>query len=145
MSLTDPTKKMSKSDDNPKSVIYLLDDLKVVSNKIKSAVTDSDTKIIFDMVNKPGISNLLTIYSLITNNSIKALEDKYIDSNYQTFKSDLALLVVDYLAPIQARYQAILKSKDLDDILDSGRDKAAFIAGRKIDKVYKRIGLNRKK
>ncbi|CCV66371.1 Tryptophanyl-tRNA synthetase [Paracholeplasma brassicae] len=145
MSLTDPTKKMSKSDENPKSVIYLLDDLNAVKNKIKSAVTDSDTTICYDQKNKPGISNLLTIYSLVTDVPIIQIETLYEGKTYQVFKEDLATKVVDYLRPIQERYQALLKSEALDDVLDQGRDNARNIAYKKIQKVYKRLGLNRRK
>lgn len=143
MSLQDPTKKMSKSDENPKSIIYILDDINAIKNKIKSAVTDSDTQIKYDVKHKPGISNLLTIYSLITDKTIPDLETEYQDSNYATFKSDLAETLADFLKPIQARYQALLVSKELDDILDQGRDAARVVAYKKIQKVYKRLGLGR--
>ena len=143
MSLQEPTKKMSKSDDNQKAIIYILDDINAIKNKIKSAVTDSDTKIKFDVKHKPGISNLLTIYSLISDLTIPELEDKYREANYAVFKSDLAEALAQYLKPIQDRYQALLSSKELDDILDQGRDAARAVAYKKIQKVYKRIGLGR--
>ena len=146
MGLQNPTSKMSKSDDkSDKDYILLIDDLARVKNKIKSAVTDNDTIVKFDTVNKPGISNLLTIYSVLTNTSIKDLEEKYKDSNYGTFKSELADVVVNFLEPIQNTYNKILKSKELDDILDRGRDRASLVASRKIDKVYHKVGLGRKK
>ena len=102
MSLTDPTKKMSKSDPNPKSYISLLDDLNLIKKKIKSAVTDSDTKIEYDETNKPGISNLMSIYACITGLSIKKIEEKYMESTYATFKEDVANAVVSEIEPIQA-------------------------------------------
>src|SRR5690554_50949 len=142
-SLTEPTKKMDKSSENPKSYILLQDDLNAAKNKIRSAVTDSDSKIKFDEKNKPGISNLLTIYAALTDRSIKDIEDQYIGSTYQAFKEDLANIVYDTLKPIQEKFNEILKSKELDEILDKGREKASYIARRKMSKVYKRIGLGR--
>ena len=97
MSLQDPTKKMSKSDDNQKNFISLLDEPNVATKKIKSAVTDSDGIIKFDRDNKPGISNLLTIYSSLTNESIKDLEAKYENEGYGKFKTDLSEIVKDFL------------------------------------------------
>ncbi len=143
-SLTEPTKKMEKSNPNPKSYILLLDDLAQVKNKIKSAVTDSDGIIKYDVEHKPGISNLLTIYASLTNRSIDDIVEQYKDSNYQTFKLDLAEVVVDTLRPIQERYNEIIKSSALDEALDKGRDAASYIARRKLSKVYKRLGLGRK-
>lgn len=142
-SLTEPNKKMDKSADNPKSYILLLDDLNQIKNKIKSAVTDSDGIIKFDLKQKPGISNLLTIYASLTNQSIKDIEKQYKDSNYQTFKADLADIVVDAIRPIQEKYKSIIDSKELDDALDKGRDAASYITRRKLSKVYKRLGLGR--
>ena len=142
-SLTDPTRKMEKSSDNPKSYILLLDDLNQIKNKIKSAVTDSEGIIKYDVKNKPGISNLLTIYASLTNQSIKAVENKYKDSNYQTFKLELADIVVDTIKPIQERYNEIINSKALDEALDQGREKASYITRRKLAKVYKRLGIGR--
>jgi tryptophanyl-tRNA synthetase len=142
-SLTEPTKKMDKSSENPKSYILLQDDLNAAKNKIRSAVTDSDSKIKFDEKNKPGISNLLMIYAALTDRSIKDIEDQYIGSTYQAFKEDLANIVYDTLKPIQEKFNKILKSKELDEILDKGREKASYIARRKMSKVYKRIGLGR--
>lgn len=145
MGLQNPNKKMSKSDDiSEKDYILLIDDLNRVKNKIKSAVTDSDNLVKFDKENKPGISNLLTIYSSLSNISIKDLEEKYKNSNYGTFKEDLANVVVNELKPIQEKYNEILSSKQLDDILNKGRDRASLIAGRKISKVYHKVGLGRK-
>ena len=145
MSLIEPTKKMSKSDPNPKAYISLLDDLNIIKKKIKSAVTDSDTSIIFDEENKPGISNLITIYSCVTGLSIKEIEEKYKDSNYAVFKEDVANQVVAEIEPIQAKYNQIINSKELDDILDQGRDYATMLATRKMTKVYQKVGLGRKR
>ncbi len=145
MSLTSPEKKMSKSDENPKGYISMLDDLNVIKNKIKGAVTDLDTKIVFDKENKPGISNLLTIYSCLADISIKDLEEKYKESNYSNFKQDLVDVVIDTIKPIQDKYQELIKSKELDLILDEGRDYANNIAYKKISKVYNKVGLGRKR
>lgn len=145
MSLNEPTKKMSKSDPNPKAYIALLDDINIAKKKIKSAVTDSEGTIKFDEENKPGISNLLTIYSCITGKSISDLEIQYKDSNYATFKEDLANVVGNLLQGIQDKYNVLLKSKELDEILDKGRDYANFLANRKIAKVFNKIGLGRKR
>lgn len=145
MSLIDPSKKMSKSDPNPKAYIALLDDINVAKKKIKSAVTDSDGKIKYDEENKPGISNLLTIYSCISNLSIEELEEKYKDSNYATFKEDLSNVVAELLTSIQSKYNTLLKSKELDEILDHGRDYANYLANKKISKIYNKVGLGRKR
>lgn len=143
MSLTEPTKKMSKSAENPKSYILLLDDLAQVRNKIKSAVTDSDGLIKYDPKKKPGISNLLTIYSALTDISIKTLEEMYETKNYQVFKADLAEIVADTLRPIQSKYFEIMNGTELDKILDQGAEKARLVAQRKLVKVYKKLGLGR--
>jgi tryptophanyl-tRNA synthetase len=142
-SLTDPSKKMSKSDENPKSYILLLDDLQMIKNKIKSAVTDSDSKIKYDLKKKPGISNLMTIYSSLTDLSFKDIEEAYKDSNYQVFKSDLAEIVVDTIRPIQQKYFEIINDSKLDDILTNGANEARFYAERKMRTVFKKIGLGR--
>lgn len=143
MSLVDPSRKMSKSDPNPKGFIALLDDINIAKKKIKSAITDSDGTIRYDLENKPGISNLLTIYSSLTNIPIKNLEIRYENTNYQNFKEDLANIVADFLTKIQSKYDYYINSGDLDLILNSGRDYAYHYASRKIQKVYRRIGLGR--
>lgn len=145
MSLTEPTKKMSKSDPNPKAYIALLDDINIIKKKIKSAVTDSDGFIKYDQENKPGISNLLTIMSCVTNLTIKELEEKYKESNYATFKEDVANAVANEILPIQQKYNEIINSKLIDEVLDNGRDYAMYLANKKINKVYNKIGLGRKR
>ena len=144
MSLVDPTKKMSKSDPNPKGYISLLDDINVIKKKIKSAVTDSNGVIKFDMENKPGISNLLTILSCCTSTPVKDLEEKYKDSNYATFKEDVANAVVAEIEPIQKKYNELINSSYVDEVLNEGRDYANYLANKKIQKVYNRVGLGRK-
>lgn len=145
MSLCEPTKKMSKSDPNPKAYISLLDDINVIKKKIKSAVTDSDGFIKYDVENKPGISNLLTILSCVTNTSIDELVEKYKDSNYATFKEDVANAVAEEIMPIQEKYNEIINSKYLDEVLDNGRDYANYLANKKLNKVYNKVGLGRKR
>ena len=103
MSLQEPTKKMSKSDDNPRNFILMTDEPNVIRKKIKSAVTDSDGIIAFDRENKPGLSNLLEIYSVITGESIDSIVARYEGCGYGQFKSDLAEVVVAELEPIQNR------------------------------------------
>ncbi|WP_408640745.1 tryptophan--tRNA ligase [Salipaludibacillus keqinensis] len=145
MSLNDPTKKMSKSNPNPKSYISMLDDEKQITKKVKSAVTDSDNTVRYDTENKPGVSNLLTIYSLCSGIGISELEEKYKDTGYGPFKSDVAEAVVNVLKPIQERYEELLQSKELDDILDTGADKANFVSTKMLKKAEKAMGLGRKR
>ncbi len=145
MSLSEPTKKMSKSDPNPKSYISVLDDVNIIKKKIKSAVTDLDAKVAYDPENKPGISNLLTILSCCTDTPIDELAKKYANSNYATFKEDVANAVVAELEPIQKRYNELINSTLLDEVLDEGRDYAKFLARKKLSKVYNKVGLGRKR
>lgn len=144
MSLQDPTKKMSKSDDNPKNYLSMLDEPAVLRKKIKSAVTDSSGIISYDPVEKPGISNLLTIYSAVSNESIDSLVARYATSGYGAFKNDLAEAVVACLEPIQTRLYALLASPELDDILDAGRDHATSVANKTLRKMRNAVGLGRK-
>jgi len=143
MSLQDPTKKMSKSDANQKAFISMLDDLKQVEKKIKSAVTDSDGIVKYDKENKPGISNLLTIYSVCSGESISVLEKKYEGKGYGEFKSDLAKVVVDFLTPIQEKYNQLINSPELDEILDEGARKANLVANKMLKKMERAMGLGR--
>ncbi|MDU0422744.1 tryptophan--tRNA ligase [Staphylococcus haemolyticus] len=145
MSLQDPTKKMSKSDDNQKNFISLLDEPNVAAKKIKSAVTDSDGIIKFDRDNKPGISNLLIIYSSLTNESIKDLEAKYENEGYGKFKTDLSEIVKDFLINFQEKYNEFYNSDKLDDILDHGRDKAQKASFKTLKKMERAMGLGRKR
>ena len=145
MSLQDPTKKMSKSDDNQKNYISLLDEPNVGAKKIKSAVTDSDGIIKFYRDNKPGISNLLSIYSSLTDTSIETLQTKYKDSNYGEFKADLAAIVKDFLTNFQEKYEYYFNSDELDTILDNGRDKAQKASFKTLKKMEKAMGLGRKR
>lgn len=144
MSLQEPSIKMSKSDENQKSSIYLLDDINTAKNKIRSAVTDSDRTIRYDLENKPGISNLLEIYSSLTNKSIEQLVEEYAESTYRDFKEDLANEVGNLLENIQQKYKKLYNSEELKEILNKGAQRAQQIASRKISKVYHRLGILRK-
>ena len=145
MSLQDPTRKMSKSDDNQKNFISLLDEPNVAAKKIKSAVTDSDGIIQFDRENKPGISNLLSIYSSLTDESVDALVERYKEAGYGTFKVDLSEVVKQFLTKFQERYNAFYNSNQLDVILDEGRDKAQKASFKTLKKMEKAMGLGRKR
>ncbi|MFP4286575.1 MAG: tryptophan--tRNA ligase [Candidatus Izemoplasmataceae bacterium] len=145
MSLTEPTKKMSKSDENPKSKILLLDDDAIIRKRIMSAVTDSEQSIRYDKENKAGISNLLTIYSAITHESIDSIVARYENESYATFKKDVSDIVVNELAPIKARYEALIHSREIDDILDEGAQQAEKVAMNKVMKFNHKLGLGRKK
>ncbi len=145
MSLQDPTKKMSKSDDNPRNFILMTDEPNVIRKKIKSAVTDSDGIIAFDRENKPGLSNLLEIYSTITGESIDSIVARYEGCGYGQFKSDLAEVVVTELEPIQKRMKELLNSPIIDEVLDRGAEQANKLAYKKVKKVEHKMGLGRKK
>ncbi|MCC4722454.1 tryptophan--tRNA ligase [Salinicoccus sp. RF5] len=145
MSLNDPMKKMSKSDDNQKGFISLLDDPKAAAKKIRSAVTDSGSEIKYDKEEKPGVSNLLTIYSSLTSKSIKDLEKEYEGSNYGTFKSDLGEVVEQFLIEFQDKVNHYLESGELDDILDEGAMKASRKADKMVEKMERAMGLGRKR
>ncbi len=145
MSLTEPTKKMSKSDPNPKSMISMLDEPKTIEKKIKSAVTDSDGIVKFDKENKPGISNLLTIYSSFSGKTVEEIEAMYEGKGYGDFKGDLAQVVVEAIRPIQDKYNELINSPELDEILDKGAEKANRVAFKQLRKVENAMGLSRKR
>ncbi|AGH82471.1 tryptophanyl-tRNA synthetase [Psychromonas sp. CNPT3] len=144
MSLQEPTKKMSKSDENVKNVIGLLEDPKVISKKIKTAATDSDeqARIYFDKEEKPGISNLLTLLSCSTGQSIESLIPAYEGKMYGHLKADTADAVVSLLEPIQARYKALRADEaSLQHIARLGAEKARERAAKTLAVVYDRIGF----
>lgn len=143
MSLQEPTKKMSKSDENAKGFVSMLDNPKTIIKKIKSAVTDSEGIVKYDKENKPGISNLLTIYSSCTGESIEDLEKKYEGKGYGEFKQDVADTVVNLLQPIQEKYAELIESEELDQILDEGAEQASIVANKTIAKAKKAMGLGR--
>lgn len=144
MSLQDPTSKMSKSDANIKGFISMLDEPNVIRKKIKSAVTDSTGIIEYDSENKPGITNLLNIFSAATGRSVDELVSAYTGKGYGDFKADLAEAIVDLLEPIQQRYNELLSSDELDDILDQGAEQARLVANKTLQRMKNAIGLGRK-
>jgi len=139
MSLSDPGKKMSKSDDDPNGCVLLMDDADTVQKKFKRAVTDSGTEIRFDPA-RPAISNLLEIYHLITAQSPQQVEEHFAGKGYAQLKGDLAQATVEFLRPIQERVRDI-SDEQLDRILDQGREKARQIASVTLDQVFQRTGL----
>ncbi|MFC6438790.1 tryptophan--tRNA ligase [Bowmanella sp. JS7-9] len=144
MSLQDPGKKMSKSDDNPKNFIGLLEDPKKVAKKIKSAVTDSDeqARIYFDQKEKPGVSNLLTLLSCATGKSVESLVPEYEDKMYGHLKGDTADAVVALLEPIQQRFHALRSDRaELDRIMAAGAEQAGARAADTLRKVYDVLGF----
>lgn len=141
--LKDPSKKMSKSEENPNGVIALLDEEKSIRKKIMGATTDSEMNVRFDEVNKPGISNLMNIYSALSNKTIEEIEKEFEGQNYGTFKKKIADIVVETLIPIQERYHELLDSDELDLILDEGIAKSKEIAKNKYIEMKKKMGLER--
>lgn len=141
MSLSDPSKKMSKSDEANKGCIYLLDDLNVARKKIMSAVTDSLGKIQLDKENQPGLYNLIEIASSLTNRSMQDIADEFKDEGYGKLKAYVADVVCNELEKIQTRYKEILESKQIENVLAEGAEKASYMAKKKLAKVEKKIGL----
>ena len=141
MSLDDPTSKMSKSNENIHSRISLLDPPNKIKKSIMRATTDSDGIIKFDPENKPGVSNLLNIYSALSGISIEDLEKKYEGCGYGDFKKDLVEVTVNALAPIQERYNEIRNSEELLNILREGAEKANAIAEKTMKRVKDKFGL----
>ncbi|MET9957544.1 tryptophan--tRNA ligase [Streptomyces sp. NPDC006326] len=140
--LQDPSIKMSKSASSPKGLINLLDEAKATEKKIKSAVTDTEAEVRFDTAAKPGVSNLLTIYSTLTGESIPALEAKYEGKGYGALKTDLAGVMVDFVTPFKQRTQEYLDDPEtLDSILAKGAEKARAVAAETLAQAYDRLGL----
>ena len=143
MSLQDPLHKMSKTDPNPKGYITLLDDINEAKNKIKRAVTDSLGVVKYDKENQGALANLMTIYSNLSGLSYEEIEKKYEGKGYGDFKSDLAEIVAKEISQLQEKFNQIIKSKELDALLDESREKANYLATKKIRKVYHKIGMGR--
>ena len=141
MALDDPTSKMSKSVENIHSRISLLDEPSKIKKSIMKATTDSDGIVKFDAENKPGISNLLNIYSALSGKTVAELEAMYEGKGYGDFKKDLVEVTIDALAPIKQRYQEIRESKELIEILNDGAQKADAIAQETMKRVRKNFGL----
>lgn len=140
-SLQEPTKKMSKSEGNGKGTIELLDDPAAARKKIMSAVTDSLGIIQYDPENQPGLANLLTIQSCLTNESIDSIVSRFQGKGYGELKKEIGQTVFDFLTDLQTKYKEIISSGQIDEILAQGAEKANYIANKKIRKVYKKIGF----
>jgi tryptophanyl-tRNA synthetase len=141
MSLSDPLKKMSKSDDDPNGCVLLMDDADTIQRKFKRAVTDSGTEIRFDQ-SRPAIHNLLEIYHLITGKSEQEVENHFAGKGYAQLKGQLADATIEFLRPIQQRVAEFTDDR-LDSLLEQGREKASKIASVTLAQVYKRIGITR--
>jgi len=139
MSLSDPLKKMSKSDDDPNGCVMLMDDDDTIQRKFKRAVTDSGTEIRFDQT-RPAINNLLEIYHLITGKTQEEVEDHFAGKGYAQLKGHLADATIEFLKPIQQRVKDI-SDDQLNQILQTGRDKAAAIAALTLKQVFNKVGL----
>ena len=141
MSLQEPNKKMSKSDENLNNLIAILDSPEIIRKKIQRAVTDSDNKIRYNN-NNPGISNLMMLYSTLSSNKIAEVENKFRDKKYSEFKKELGDLCVDYLSPIRNRYNEIINEKSyLESVLIKGAEEANYRARKTITKVYRKVGF----
>lgn len=144
--LQEPTRKMSKSDRYDTGSIFLEDTPDEIRKKIKRAVTDSEGKVYFDPENKPGVSNLLTIYSALTNMSMEDGVEHFKEANYGTLKGEVAETIIEKLEPVQNKYFEYLNNKDyLDEVLAIGRLKAEAKANEKINQIYDKLGLILKK
>lgn len=143
MDLQDPTKKMSKSSESQKGVIRILDDVQTIKKKINSAVTDSIGKVNYDVENQPGITNLINIYTSITGKSREETVTEFKDENYGTFKKAVGEAVAEEFSKIQSRYNELVDSDELKNILDEGRDRAREIAKKKYEIMKQKIGLRR--
>lgn len=143
MSLQEPTKKMSKSDDNQTATVYLLDTPKDIEKKIKRAQTDSDNAVRYDREAKPGISNLMDIFAALTDKSHEEIEKAYAGQGYGTFKKDVAEAIISVLEPIQKRYAELIDTPELDVILTKGVEKAREKASKTYEAVTKAMGLYR--
>jgi tryptophanyl-tRNA synthetase len=142
MSLQDPGSKMSKSDENANSYILLLDPPETIMRKFKRAVTDSEAVIRYDVKNKPGVSNLMSIYSSVTGKTLEQIENEFEGKGYGDFKTAVGEAVVETLRPIQEEYNKLMESKDyLQDLMKKGAEAAGRIAGKTLSKVYRKIGL----
>ncbi len=142
--LADPTAKMSKSSSSPAGIVNLLDDPKVSAKKIRSAVTDAEREIRYDPEHKPGVSNLLTIYSALTDRKVSELEGEYAGRGYGDLKKDLAEVVAAFTTPLAARVQGYLDDPaELDRILAAGAARAREVASVTLNDVYDKVGFLR--
>ena len=141
MSLQNPEKKMSKSDPNPNACIFILDEPNIIMSKFKRAVTDSETEVVF-REDKPGISNLMTIYSIFTGETMEQIEKDFEGRGYGDFKKAVGEAVVDGLAPVRDEFKRLINDKAyLEECFKKGAEKATRISGRTLSKVKKKVGL----
>ncbi len=141
MSLSEPTKKMSKSDENPNAIVYILDDRDTIIRKFKRAVTDSDTVVRY-AEGKDGINNLMTIYSCFTGKELDEIERDFEGKGYGDFKLAVGEVCADALAPVQQRYKEILSDKaGLEAQMKKGAEEASYVARRTLSKVQKKLGF----
>ena len=142
MSLAEPTQKMSKSDENENAVVRILDTSDAIMRKFKRAVTDSESEVRFDPENKPGVSNLLTIYSCFSGKSIEEAEREFDGKGYGDFKTAVGQVCCDKLIPVQAEYQRILADKAyLEEVMKKGADEASYYARKTLSKVRRKLGF----
>ena len=143
--LKDPTKKMSKSEDNPQGVISMFDDVDSIVKKIMRATTDSDNSIKYDPDNKPGISNLINIVTSLSDRTIEDIEKEFDGKGYGEFKKYVASVTSSHISEIQKRFNEIINSKELDDILNEGISKSKELAEKKYRIMCERMGIVRNK
>ena len=142
--LQDPTKKMSKSAEDTSGIIFLLDNEATIKKKINRAVTDNDGYVAFDEEKKPGISNLITLYSALSGTPLQQAIDHFTGmERYGDFKKEVLEVIYETLRPVQAKYERLSQSDYVDEVLDKGRDRANEIANRKYDLVRRAVGFGR--
>jgi tryptophanyl-tRNA synthetase len=142
MSLTSPESKMSKSDKDPNGCVYMLEKPEDIMRKFKKAVTDSDACVRYDPAAKPGVSNLMQIYSVAANKSFEAIEAEFDGRGYGDFKKAVGESVVELLRPIREETERLLADKAyLESVYRSGAEKASYVANRTVSKVYKKVGF----
>ncbi len=140
MALKTPTKKMSKSDSDVNETIFLLDDLEVARKKIMTSLTDSENKVYYDIENKPGVSNLLTIYAAIKGVSIEEAQEVFKDADYKAFKEGVAEVVVELLSSIQGKYNA-MNDEEVRKALDFNKEEIQSVASENLEKIVKGFGI----
>ncbi len=146
MSLAEPTSKMSKSAENQNAFVSILDEPDLVMKKFARAVTDSDNRIIHDIENKPGVTNLIEIYSSCTGKSVQAIEEEFIGKGYGDFKKTVGEAVVETIKPIQDNFKRILEDKAyIEKCAAMGAEKASYVAEKTLAKVQRKMGLAPKK
>ncbi|NLZ64902.1 MAG: tryptophan--tRNA ligase [Clostridiales bacterium] len=141
-SLQDPTAKMSKSDPDPNGSISIIEEPDSIARKIRRAVTDSETEVRYDVENKPGVSNLLVILSVMSRQSLESVIDKYTGYSYKELKEAVAESIIEHFAPIRAEYARLMKDKAyLLETAKEGASKAAYLASKTLRKVKRKMGL----